>query len=874
MKIKVVLLVFFALLNTKGFSQILSQKANELVQNKDENLYSFAVIFKHQPDFESLHAEFIQNKTELSKRPKLVIEYGMKEAEATQSQFKNWLEANAKKDVQLFDFYWVVNACKVITNASGLEKLKNCYLVEHIALNNEYYVMMDEPVEITPSKESINSHEIGLAVIKSTEMWKRGYTGRMRRALTFDTGAWTEHPAIADHYLGKYFPTDHVFFPFDQKTPGDKPNSHGTHVTGTMMGLERANNDTIGSAIEAYFLFTDPIVSNAADIKEFTEIFRVTQWILNPDGDINTSSDVPDVMNNSWGRSGVPDSLVCQGFMVSGFNAMEAAGIAVVFSAGNNGPLPQTIGQPSIINTNLVNIFSVGAVDGSNSNYPIAGFSSNGPTTCPAVGSLAIKPEVSAPGVNVRSAIGGNSYSNFSGTSMASPHVCGAILLLKEAFPTVSGYDILLALYNSARDLGPVGEDNTYGMGLINVDSAFKLLESRFTAVLPNVNGPDVKIVDVLNVPKGFVCDGIFSGSLSPKVVVKNQGLTTVNGLSVSFFDYSNNATTSFTFSGKSIAAGASDTIQLPAFSLTGNAVHRELLFKVNLLNPALEKDTINNRFMHRMSVFPKSGNNFSENFEGKNIYRSANWYIDNPDASISWDTLSVFNTTGKQSAAIKLNRYTNGKGLFDGMIVARQYEFDATNVPVELRFSYSYKFRHNLLTDTFYVLASDDCGLTFRHLIFKKGGAELSTTQLTSAGDYFPLSAADWKDTILDISNLRTSGKIILKFMSRCNTGNTLFVDDIQIYKRYPLSIESSTQNIKCFPIPSKGLLNIENSNFQYGNYTLSVYSLNGKEVLKQKVYVGSSLLQVDINVLSSGMYMIQLVGNNQNFTSRIIKE
>jgi hypothetical protein len=56
---------------------------------------------------------------------------------------------------------------------------------------------------------------------------------------------------------------------------------------------------------------------------------------------------------------------------------------------------------------------------------------------------------------------------------MACPHVVGAIALLREAFPQFTGHELKMALYNTARDLGPSGEDNDYGMGIIDVHAAF-----------------------------------------------------------------------------------------------------------------------------------------------------------------------------------------------------------------------------------------------------------------------------------------------------------------------------------------------------------------------------------------------------------------
>ena len=62
---------------------------------------------------------------------------------------------------------------------------------------------------------------------------------------------------------------------------------------------------------------------------------------------------------------------------------------------------------------------------------------------------------------------------------MAAPHVSGALLLLKEAFPNLSGEALMLALYYTCTDLGIPGEDNNYGMGVISLPAAYEYLIQR-----------------------------------------------------------------------------------------------------------------------------------------------------------------------------------------------------------------------------------------------------------------------------------------------------------------------------------------------------------------------------------------------------------
>ncbi len=139
-----------------------------------------------------------------------------------------------------------------------------------------------------------------------------------------------------------------------------------------------------------------------------------------------TISDMPDAISNSWYDPDVTNE--CSGIYKTTLDAVEAAGIAVVFSAGNSGPGASTITKPKKLSTNEVNIFCTAAIDGAqyiggNTN-PIASFSSRGPSTCGGTGSLLIKPEVSAPGVSVRSSGSSTGYTLLSGTSMACTARC------------------------------------------------------------------------------------------------------------------------------------------------------------------------------------------------------------------------------------------------------------------------------------------------------------------------------------------------------------------------------------------------------------------------------------------------------------------
>jgi serine protease AprX len=278
--------------------------------------------------------------------------------------------------------------------------------------------------------------EWGILAINADDVWNLdGKHGEGIVVASADTGVDWTHPAILAQYRGwdgatashdyNWFdPIENLAAPFDD-------NDHGTHTTGTMVGDDGAGNQ-VGVAPRAKWIACRNMDHGNGQPSTY---IACNQFFLAPyphDGDPERDGDpskAPDIVNNSWT---CPTSEGCDaGSLRDSFAALRAAGILAVAAAGNSGPACSTVAEPPAIYDEA---FVAGATDSSNA---LASFSSKGPVTID--GSNRVRPDVSAPGVSVRSSIPGGGYAVFSGTSMASPHTAGAAALLWSAKPQVRG---------------------------------------------------------------------------------------------------------------------------------------------------------------------------------------------------------------------------------------------------------------------------------------------------------------------------------------------------------------------------------------------------------------------------------------------------
>jgi bacillopeptidase F len=837
----------------------------ELDNSSPSELIPVALMLSDEVNLLELKEEFNLVGLPASRRPALVKSALQEKADETQPAVISFIE-NSGYDHGPITRFWISNSIALKAEPELIEELSFREDIAYIYHNKDAFGYMPKPLKGDGNAAKIEGGiEPGLEAIGAPEMWAMGYTGHGRIGMTYDTGVWPDHPSHASRFLANRMPVLSTWFGYDSPVPVDKSSSHGTHVTGTMLGLDTATADTIGVAPRAYYIATDPVVSNLAFVKPLTDFMFGYEWALDPDGDPETTSDVPDVINNSWGFGPDLDEAPCPEFVVPVFNALEAAGIANVFSAGNEGPGEMTMSVPHNTNTGLVNSFTVGATVSTGS-FNIASFSSRGPSICGGEGSLLIKPEVSAPGVNVRSSIENGEYDFFNGTSMAAPHVSGAVLLLKEAFPDVTGEEILLALYNSATDLGESGEDNTYGMGFINVKDAYDLLAETHTPTPPAVLDADIELVKILSPTETLVCalDGEF---ITPVIEVQNNGNANIEGFTA-IISFGNSEVETVAEITDILLPGETYSFELPSVEYSGEGL-QELHVRIESF-PG-EYDVLNNHGVHRFTKIPAYDwsieGPFSENFsEGIN---EDLWTVLNPDAAMTWDTIPALQSDGSTGMTAYMNHpnYLAAMDELDHLVSPLFINQPAENNRLVFDYFYRKRSSNDFTKDTLVVYINRGCEGDFTsEELFRAGGDDLWTND-DSETNAFPESVDDWETLYLEL-DLEEDEPYYFTVTAVNRRGNNLLIDNFRMDSNLSTDDRKTQLKAKLFPNPAKDSFILDWENGTIGRVTIT--DITGK-VVRNLVNVESGTL-INTTRLNQGVYLVSLQVNDYRITNKLV--
>ncbi|MGM5473300.1 S8 family serine peptidase [Bacillus pumilus] len=478
-------------------------------QFQQDDQVTFLIKMKEQTNTKKVAKEAVSKakkqkltaaKTQYTKRSAVVSELRATSEETQQALLTYLQKEKKKKQVKEIHSYYIVNGLAVTGTKEVMERVAAFPEVDQVLPNETRQIHRPVDLKTKQKKQmkAVDGVEWNISQIHAPDAWALGYDGTGTVVASIDTGVEWDHPALKEKYRGfdPAHPNEptHEFNWYDATTGSEAPYDdleHGTHVTGTMVGSEPDGKNQIGVAPGAKWI---AVKAFSEDGGTDADLLDAGEWILAPKDDAGNPhpEKAPDVVNNSWGGGpGLDD------WYKDVVNAWRAADIFPEFSAGNT-DLFNPGGEGSIANpANYQEAFATGATD---QNNQLGSFSLQGPSPYGVM-----KPDIAAPGVNIRSSIPGKGYEDgWNGTSMAGPHVSAVVALLRQAQSDLSVEQIEQILIDTAKPLTdqqfPESPNNGYGAGLVDAREAITALTDGIGMVEGQVTNEDVHL-DEMKIP-------------------------------------------------------------------------------------------------------------------------------------------------------------------------------------------------------------------------------------------------------------------------------------------------------------------------------------------------------------------------------------
>ncbi len=491
--------------------------ANTMQSAPEGQLIRIAIVMKDQVSADEI-ARATEGQTRQARR-ETVINLLKPHAATTQRELMGYLQGQQAEGTVGADIrgLWIANVIAAQATPAVIAEIAArpdvAYVHQDVVIGKEVFPDFDPglpPVEAGSGGTA--AVECGVNLMGAPQVWSTlGITGKGVVVGVIDTGLCPTHPDLRNQVWvnpgeiagngidddGNGYKDDINGWNFWLNTNDIRDTlwGHGTHVSGTVAG-DGTNGQQTGMAPDAQLMSL--VFWN--DFAGETTIWEGMQYGVDNGADVETAS-------LGWPHFMAPDRVtwrqVCEN--------TAAAGVVVVYAAGNEGNF---YGTDSVRTPGDVpGVITVGATDCADN---LAWFSSQGPTTWQGIlpyndwplPTGKIKPEISAPGDNTLSTwYDCNSYGYLSGTSMATPHVAGAIALMLEANPSLTHQQVLAILRATALDRGAAGEDNQYGAGRVR---AFEAVQAALNTSGLHLDAPLTPFAGQANT---FTMSGVAPGT-------------------------------------------------------------------------------------------------------------------------------------------------------------------------------------------------------------------------------------------------------------------------------------------------------------------------------------------------------------------------
>jgi subtilisin family serine protease len=461
---------------------------NRLNTSSDQDMIRILITMEEQADTDWMFA-MTANMNKSEKR-QFVVNHLNQLADYSQANVRAYLEAmDSTGKVKHLQSVSIVNLMHCMATPEVVRALMSYPEISEVAYDPERFMLDEESLHSQPAPMEPDEIAWGVADVHAPEVWQQGFTGAGVIVGVMDTGVNYNHLDLATHMWngGAQYPNHGWDFNANDNDPmDDGPLGHGTHVAGTV-----ASNGTAGTQAGV----APAAIIMAIKVWSGSGYGTTAQMISGINFAVQQNCDL---FTMSGGISGGGTTSDKQQFRTACDNAL-AAGVIYTVAAGNESgtPAPNSVRVPGNVPPpwlhpgqtlvgGLSNVVTCGATQ---PNHSIASFSSKGPVTWATIspwndyaynpGMGLIDPDISAPGTSIKSCLWNNNsgYTLMDGTSMATPHVAGAIALLLSKDPSLTPALIDMYLETYATDLGAVGKDNVFGAGLMNVLNSINAIQ-------------------------------------------------------------------------------------------------------------------------------------------------------------------------------------------------------------------------------------------------------------------------------------------------------------------------------------------------------------------------------------------------------------
>ena len=431
----------------------------KLNRSSEDDILTVIVLMNPFPDY-----EYLKTIPDIKTR----ADYLKLLASESQREILNFLSQKSTSDVVLYENYWVYNGIRLKAKVKVIKEILGRDDVLRVELEPEVFLIRPEKVDNTDYPEPLAA-PWNMQMVGADSAWAHGFRGEGVVIGSMDSGVDRTHPAFSGvTFKGRDFTSD--------GNPFSDGCQHGTHTTGTAIGgTGNFGANDIGVAPNVPTFVMAKIFDNSCQAGNISGGF---QWIasLKADSGVNIRA-----VNNSWGS--------CTQTSLAYWSAIQTwrnLEIFPVFAIGNNANCGTSCTSTGTAGTpgNYPIVIGVGTVS-SGACHDCVGQRGPAPNQSPwndpanwfyPTWNL-LKPDIAAPGSGVRSSVPGGGYATWDGSSMATPHVTGALALIFQANPTLtvdSAYSLLINTTSKPNNCGYSYPNDRVGWGIVNVWEAIK----------------------------------------------------------------------------------------------------------------------------------------------------------------------------------------------------------------------------------------------------------------------------------------------------------------------------------------------------------------------------------------------------------------